>query len=139
MVQHLFLMLILLLISTNVSSNTRLSHDGYIIKYNNVSVLKSTTCKTQRCELLKSFKMEVVKSLPKSINKNSNIAYIEPNWIYHVLGTPSDPMLSKQWALKKIKAEKAWDLSLGSRDIVVAVIDTGVDYTHPDLKNQMWR
>jgi len=82
--------------------------------------------------------MEVVKELPKGFTKNSDIKYIEPNWIYHTMHTPDDADLGKQWGLKNIQAEKAWDISLGSRDIVVAVIDTGIDYTHPELKNQMW-
>jgi len=144
MVHHLFLTLFLLLISTTIFSNTRLSsfpHDGYIIKYqDSVSFLNSTKCsaKDKQCDLLKAFNMEVVKELPQGFLKNSNIKYIEPNWIYHTMHTPADPKLTEQWGLKKIQAEKAWDLALGRKDVVVAVIDTGIDYTHPDIKNQMW-
>ena len=139
---HRFILITLLLLATNVWGNSRLSksYDGYIIKYNTTVKLK-TSCffkQNTKCDLLRSFNMEVVKDLPKDISKNSNIAYIEPNWKYHTMHTPDDPKLNKQWGLEKIKAEKAWDIALGSRDIVVAVIDTGIDYTHPDLKNQMW-
>jgi len=142
MKHHLILLISLLLISTNVFSNTRLSqHDGYIIKYkNNKSILKSTSCtqKNKQCNLLKSFNMEVVKTIPENLNKRSDIEYIEPNWIYHTMYIPEDAGYSKQWGMQKIQAEKAWDLTLGDKEIIVAVIDTGIDYTHPDLKNQMW-
>lgn len=52
---------------------------------------------------------------------------------------PNDPILSQQWYLRTIGATNAWATSTGSSNIVVAVIDTGVDYTHPDLAPNMWR
>lgn len=56
-----------------------------------------------------------------------------------VLMTPEDPSfapdntLPTSWGLREVKAEAAWDVTAGSEDIVVAVIDTGVDMAHPDL------
>ncbi len=50
-----------------------------------------------------------------------------------------DPEISKAWGLKKISAEKSWAISKGNKEIVVADIDTGVDYNHPDLTNNIWR
>src|SRR6185436_1660421 len=52
---------------------------------------------------------------------------------------PNDPRYSSQWYLPKIGAPAAWKVTTGSSNIVVAVIDTGVDYTHPDLAANMWR
>jgi subtilisin family serine protease len=52
---------------------------------------------------------------------------------------PNDPMFSQQWNLKKIGATNAWATTTGSTNVIVAVIDTGVDYTHPDLAANMWR
>jgi len=51
---------------------------------------------------------------------------------------PNDPMFSQQWYLKKIGATKAWATTTGSTNIVVAIMDTGVDYTHPDLAANIW-
>ena len=52
----------------------------------------------------------------------------------------NDPLMGKKWDLKQIKAEEAWiKFSKGSRDIVVAVIDTGIDVTHPDLADNIWK
>lgn len=58
---------------------------------------------------------------------------------------PSDPLVPNQWHLPLISAfesrdgQDAWDLTLGSKEVVVAVIDTGVDYDHPDLLDNMWK
>lgn len=50
-----------------------------------------------------------------------------------------DPALSKVWGHDMIQSQKGWRLTQGSRDIVVAVIDTGIDEKHPDLKNNLWK
>ena len=50
---------------------------------------------------------------------------------------PDDPSISKQWGMTKIKAPHAWTCA-NSTDVIVAVIDTGIDYYHPDLKANMW-
>ena len=51
---------------------------------------------------------------------------------------PDDPLFAGLWGLQKIDAPEAWDLNTGSRSIVVAVIDTGVAYGHPDLAPNLW-
>lgn len=51
----------------------------------------------------------------------------------------SDPLFSKQWGMNAIGASAAWVTTLGNPELTVAVIDTGVDYTHEDLKANMWR
>ncbi len=72
------------------------------------------------------------------------VEYAEPNYILTVALLPDDPLFPEQFALKNtgqeegtpgadISAERAWSLSTGSDSVVVAVIDTGIDYTHPDL------
>lgn len=142
MVHRLIFVMFLLFNSTLLLGNTRLlEHDGYIVKYKNPSSqLKSNTCfmsTSKTCELLETFKIKVIKTLPKNLKIDPNIEYIEPNWIYHTMYTPGDEKFSQQWALKKIQAERAWEFTLGN-EIIVAVIDTGIDYTHPDLKDQMW-
>ncbi len=88
-----------------------------------------------------------------------DVLFAEPNFLYRTLGAPSklnvnDPSFDQLWAMKNsgqgdfdgtlgkvgadIKATEAWDIGTGSKDVVVAVIDTGVDYNHPDLKDNIW-
>ncbi|MCK4390069.1 MAG: S8 family serine peptidase [Desulfobacterales bacterium] len=51
---------------------------------------------------------------------------------------PNDPYFGEQWGLTKIQAPEAWDTTRGSPEVIIAVIDTGVDYTHPDLSDNIW-
>jgi len=52
--------------------------------------------------------------------------------------TPNDPLQKNQWYLQKIDAFSAWNQTTGSNDIVVAILDTGVDIDHPDLAANIW-
>jgi subtilisin family serine protease len=51
---------------------------------------------------------------------------------------PSDSAWSSQWGMRRIGMERAWDVTRGSAGIVVGVIDTGIDFDHPDLRTQHW-
>lgn len=76
-------------------------------------------------------------SAPKELDR-----FVPDNW-------PNDPQFADQWSLENtgqrggkakadISAIQAWRKTKGSNDVVVAVLDTGVDYTHPDLQNNIW-
>lgn len=65
----------------------------------------------------------------------------EPNFTYKAFISPDDPKYGEMWGLNGvygIDAPNAWDITTGSSDVVVAVVDTGVDYSHPDLAQNMW-
>jgi type VII secretion-associated serine protease mycosin len=51
--------------------------------------------------------------------------------------TPNDPRFSEMWNLAKIRAEAGWDITVGSPDVIIAVIDTGADFSHPDLQGKL--
>ena len=70
-----------------------------------------------------------------------DVLSVEPNYIRHVTSEPNDPywVNGSLWGLTKIKAKEAWLLTTGSASVVVANIDTGVNYLHPDLAANMWR
>jgi subtilisin family serine protease len=77
------------------------------------------------------------------------VLYAQPNYIYRTALIPNDPCFPRLWGLNNdgntggtpdadIDAPEAWDIRTDANDIIVAVIDTGVDYTHPDLAANMW-
>jgi len=73
---------------------------------------------------------------------NPNVVYAEPDYVLRAVETtPDDPLWSQQWDMVKIAAPAAWGASPPQTDagnVVVVVIDTGVDYTHPDLQGNLW-
>ncbi|MFC7373182.1 S8 family peptidase [Fictibacillus iocasae] len=70
--------------------------------------------------------------------KNSDVEYVEPNYTYHANWTPNDTYYaSYQYAPQKVGAPSAWDITRGSSTTKVAILDTGVDYNHPDLAGKV--
>jgi thermitase len=69
----------------------------------------------------------------EQLSADPGVEYAEPNYLYYALGTPNDPSFSDQWAHTRIRSTAAWDLTTGSSDIVIAILDTGIDEGHPDL------
>ncbi len=81
---------------------------------------------------------ETVEQVLAVYRSQPDVEYAEPNPVISVAAAPNDPFYADQWALGKIHAAEAWDISRGSREVLVAVIDTGVDYNHPDLQGNLW-
>jgi len=82
------------------------------------------------------------------LKDNPNVEYAEPNYKYNTFVTPNDPRFNEQWALcntgqtggtddADIDALEAWDIATGSEDIIIAIVDTGIDYNHEDLAANM--
>ncbi len=90
----------------------------------------------RRCYLLKTDRD--VRAVCAELNKNPDVEYAQPNYIYERCVEPNDPDFPDQYAHRLIQMAAAWDISTGSRDIVVAVLDIGVDVNHPDLKDNIW-
>jgi len=94
------------------------------------------------------------KSLTAELLKDPDVLRVEPNYIRRLQNLiPNDPDFPQQWALRNIgqrveysagtedadiDADEAWELETGNQDVVVAVIDTGIDYRHEDLQENMW-
>jgi len=86
----------------------------------------------------------------KKFNGAKGILYAQPNYELKALSNfPNDTMFNELWGMHNtgqtggvvdadIDAPEAWGIATGSSEVIVAVIDTGVDYTHPDLAANMW-
>lgn len=71
-------------------------------------------------------------------SKLPNVVSAEPDRLIVSSAVPNDPSYGSLWAMPKMSAPAAWDIATGSSSITVAVIDTGVDYNHPDLAANIW-
>ncbi|ADG83165.1 S8 family serine peptidase [Thermincola potens] len=75
--------------------------------------------------------------LVKKLKTSPLVQNVQPNYIYKPFALPRDPMYFRQWALKKINAEQGWNITQGRKSVIIAVLDTGVDVNHPDLRNKL--
>jgi len=73
----------------------------------------------------------------KTLRRRSDVQWAEPNYIRYAHAVPDDVFYPNQWHYPIIGLPQAWDITTGSSDVTVAVIDTGVVSTHPDLSGQL--
>ena len=83
----------------------------------------------------------------KALAARPDVLYAEPNYVRRKLAVPNDPRYPEQWSLRvgpngvggTVRAEAAWDVTTGSRGVVVGVVDEGLDIGHTDLRDNLWR
>jgi len=99
---------------------------------------------------------EVSKSAVERLSREMDgLAWVEPDRLQEINRAPNDPRFGELWHLENtgqfvqgsglgaigadVSAREAWDITIGSRNVVIAVIDSGVDIDHPDLAANIWR
>ena len=145
-----------------------LAADGPAYKPGEVLVkFRSTVSTTTSAAVTNALGSDVVETFPKlgverlrlshgtvedavaRLKREPSVEFAEPNYIYHVSGIPNDPSFPLLWGLQNtgqtggtpgddIHAPQAWSTFTGSPSVLVGVVDTGADYTHPDLAANMW-
>jgi len=104
-----------------------------IIRTNKGTIVNTVSMGSKREAVIVDIPLTSISSFVTEINAADISAYIEPNFKYKISFIPNDPYWNLQWGPTKIGADRAWDRQLGNKSVLVAVIDTGIDWNHPDL------
>ncbi len=102
--------------------------DSILVKYKNEKEITVVQLK----------KSESVAQAIKRYQRLKKVEYAEPNYLVEASAVPSDTFYTNQWYLKRIRAEEAWDINTSSPAITIAIIDSGVQITHPDIYPNLW-
>ncbi|MGC8977206.1 MAG: S8 family serine peptidase [Candidatus Ratteibacteria bacterium] len=163
--RKIFFCFCLLVIIVSGKEKIEYKEGEIIVKFRNFTKDRIKTLISQKDLLiLKEFKnlkniylLKTSKKIPEIIKELKflpEVEYAEPNYIFKANLLPNDTYFNYQWGLNNtgqsingvpgtydadINAPEGWDMTQGDTSIVVAVIDTGVDYTHSDLIENMWR
>ncbi|BFU89604.1 MAG: hypothetical protein NTAFB01_07910 [Nitrospira sp.] len=123
---------------------------------NMVAGAKELRVLSANARMIHQYKLEDTLSVDEAVLKyrsNPAVEYAEPNYLYRLKTIPSDAQFGTLWGLHNvgqvvngtagkadadIDAPEAWDISTGSPNVIVAVIDSGIAYDHPDLAPNIW-
>lgn len=81
-----------------------------------------------------------INNIINELNLFNGVDFSEPNYYTYTANTPDDPYSNdeNQWYLDAVNVKEAWNTTTGDSSIIIGVIDTGVDWDHPDLQNKIW-
>jgi subtilisin family serine protease len=82
-----------------------------------------------------------MESMAALFEATGKVEYAEPDYIMPVYRTPNDQYLGQQWTMNRVQAPQAWNLipeNPSNPGMIIAIIDSGVDWNHPDLINRIW-
>jgi hypothetical protein len=113
---------------------------------------RRTATGLERITVITAATADNVSHLLASLRADPRVEYAEPRplrWVdgapmgrhghESLDGTPNDLFYSHQWGLPAIEAEAAWNITRGDPSVIIAVVDVGVDFTHPELAHAQWR
>jgi len=134
--KNIFVIFLVVILSMTTFLNfPKTAHSATVLKTNELLIKLKDYSKIYN---IKSNDLPI-EEFQKIILERSEIEWAEPNYSFKTAYIPNDPLYFEQWYLDKIQVPQAWDLTRGgSADVIVAVLDTGVDIDHPDLKNNVW-
>ncbi|OKP68553.1 hypothetical protein A3842_26555 [Paenibacillus sp. P3E] len=115
--------------------NNSLNQKTFENEYKKMSETEKKLYRTFEIKLNKNIDVE---EFLEKLRKNNGVERAELDTVNVLHDVPNDTRYEELYGLKNIQCEKAWEISQGE-DVVVAVVDSGVDYNHPDIKENMWK
>ncbi|MFW5888240.1 MAG: S8 family peptidase [Patescibacteria group bacterium] len=110
-----------------VSAEAASKQENVLIKYKDSQEISTRKVEKDRLE-----------RFIKEYGQRSDVEYVEPDHHYYASVIPNDTYFDKQWYLKKIGAPEAWDTKRNSPEKIIAIVDSGIQIDHPDLKGNIW-
>jgi serine protease len=107
--------------------------DGAVLKR-----LRSTSSKRSDLYRAEGLDRQGTLRLIQTLALRPQVARVQVNHLFRATSVPNDPDYSRQWHYRAINLEDAWDITEGSSDVTVAVVDSGVLSGHPDLKGKLY-
>jgi thermitase len=104
-----------------------------LIKNNEGKIIERVSVESQTKALVVGVPSKSVQAFVAQLDSSNLCRYIEPNIKVQADFVPNDPLWTQQWGPQKIEADRAWDVTTGNSSVLVAVVDTGIDYTHGDI------
>ncbi len=91
---------------------------------------------------LKIHPSKTINEMVEKYRRNPNVEFAEPNYIISAFAVPPPDdtyyLSDDQWGIEQIRAPQAWNIETGTKSVVIAILDTGVDHDHIDLDGNMW-
>ncbi|OCA88286.1 hypothetical protein A8F94_10840 [Bacillus sp. FJAT-27225] len=139
------LIYILVSVSPSEASDVELSGNGspgVIVKYNSSAIEKGTIKRRgaslgRGMERIQIPKEKTISQFIEELELSSDVEYVEPDYKLKKEYVPNDPYYKRQWQHEAINSNVAWEKTKGNNQITVAVIDDGVQITHPDLRHSI--
>lgn len=111
----------------------------FIEKPNNVTLSQYEVVDSESEVVTVKVPKNEIEEYVEKFEKRNDVLYVEPDYVVERGSVPNDPYFSDQWYHQVIQTPQAWQKTYGSEQIIVAIIDDGIDVTHKDLTNQIVR
>jgi|GEM_PF-1353892 len=138
------------ILTTGVESIDQLNNENYIISIKELFPGTTISSMENIYKFTFPFDTDIIE-LMNGYNSDNNVVYAEPNYLFTTSYAtsppqkliPNDPLFNQQWALNQpndcdIDAPEAWNVKTGDSSVVIAIVDSGVDYNHHDLAANIW-
>jgi len=106
---------------------------SHLITTHGGKIIKTISTRKEILAIVAEIPFDLIPDFARKVKTTGLVEYVEPNLRVRPEFLPNDPNWAYQWGPQKIEADWAWNTTVGAHDVLVAIIDSGIDYNHPDL------